>query len=544
MSNIVPLNITKPCPFVDLQGFQWRGVDAGQDAAGGDDNEAAPADEATFSAQVESLGVDRAEPPRIHRRTVDTKQPQALPDTPQSAAIQAQQKTMTSRQQLDAQTAPVEDNHLDPLLKTFIGAWAGNGFNMIFVPISDNELKPLEKLTDIGPKDNKLIVNLMTEQWTFGPSLGKIPNRGMLKQNPIVLGGLPYLQTVQDVTNELTGKPDKATTDRSGIHFEPGVFLHVPQAHESFHKPADGLNRPSIVRMASIPHGTTINAQGLVPGPNDKTKEPVIKPVDTTPFSLSGGPGNRQLIFHSMDAEKENVLREPANLSKFNSTGTGRITTDIIKDPNTVLRNANKGLKMEETITFQLSTGVGKGQRSVGANLNGGGTTNISFLHGFQGQREKFNVTDKGKTTEKEKVTERFDITTAAPDNLDMPNAHAESMTNQWWIEKVKYDVEVPPLREFETATLWAKMPEVTNPKGEKVPSTAPTPRFAVTAPVGGVPKPVTIQVQGTQLQYSQTVNLNFGLRPGGILTWPHVSVATLVPVAPQPFVMEPSKKL
>ena len=44
-----------------------------------------------------------------------------------------------------------------------------------------------------------------------------------------------------------------------------------------------------------------------------------------------------------------------------------------------------------------------------------------------------------------------------------------------------------------------------------------------------------TVKVFGIQIQYSQTVHLNFGPR-GTILTWPHISAATLVPVAPQPW--------
>ena len=39
-----------------------------------------------------------------------------------------------------------------------------------------------------------------------------------------------------------------------------------------------------------------------------------------------------------------------------------------------------------------------------------------------------------------------------------------------------------------------------------------------------------TLTVRYTQIQYSQSVFLNFGP-----LTWPHVSVATLIPAAPIP---------
>jgi hypothetical protein len=41
---------------------------------------------------------------------------------------------------------------------------------------------------------------------------------------------------------------------------------------------------------------------------------------------------------------------------------------------------------------------------------------------------------------------------------------------------------------------------------------------------------PRTIKVAATQIQYSQHVLLNFAT-----LSWPHISVATLVPASPLP---------
>jgi hypothetical protein len=167
-----------------------------------------------------------------------------------------------------------------------------------------------------------------------------------------------------------------------------------------------------------------------------------------------------------------------------------------------VLEKAIEGQEIIDTITFSLSTGLSKDTKdpSIASNIpGGGGTANISFLG---------------------------------------PNAQAEFMTNTWWVETVLYDVKIQgPLSPGETVKeVWATMPEVSVPgdKTKKQPSLAPTPVFSITAPPGGVKeKEKTIKVPGTQLQYSQTVNLNFAG-----LTWPHVSVATLVPTAPQPFLM------
>ncbi|KAK3322854.1 hypothetical protein B0H66DRAFT_474009 [Apodospora peruviana] len=394
-------------------------------------------------------------------------------------------------------------------LEEFKGAYAGNGFNMIFRPRAfprdkDGKLiKDTVKAED-GVKDNVLQVNLTTEQWTFGPTLGEIPNRGLENQGDINLGGLPYLQTVQDVTNEASGRGDRLPTDKpNGIHLEPGVFLAVPGSGTT--------GGTSIVRMASIPHGTTINAQGLAPDKNAKrSRRPDFNKhvIDTTPFDI-GDPSKRKTnpkFFPNMIAERpNNELREPKDLSKFTDKtgGTGRITTEIIKNPNLVLEKATEGQEIIDTVTFSLSTGPSKipNDPSLASHVSGGGgIANISFLK---------------------------------------PNAEVELMTNTWWVETVLYDVKIQgPLSGGETVKeVWATMPEVSVPgqTGKKQASLAPTPVFSITAPPGGFKdKEKTLKVPGIQLQYSQTVNLNF---KG--LTWPHVSVATLVPTAPQRIVMK-----
>jgi hypothetical protein len=56
-----------------------------------------------------------------------------------------------------------------------------------------------------------------------------------------------------------------------------------------------------------------------------------------------------------------------------------------------------------------------------------------------------------------------------------------------------------------------------------------PVPSFAVTSATA-IPAETTIDVTYTQIQYTQTVFLDFNG-----LTWPHVSVATLVPNDPVP---------
>ena len=92
-----------------------------------------------------------------------------------------------------------------------------------------------------------------------------------------------------------------------------------------------------------------------------------------------------------------------------------------------------------------------------------------------------------------------------------------------FWIETVVYQVEVPELEAGIPAVVLS--PVATNP---------PTlqPKFLASVPflpgkkfAGG-----TIHVAAIQIQYTQKVILNFAG-----LSWPHVSVATLVPADPIP---------
>jgi len=482
-----PLNITNPTPILSLRGFKWDSVDKPEDNAHHDDGGHHGKDQVPLVAAAASSLSGRPGPPGPGPRP-GPPSPGPKPDivAPRLPEVLADQLN------IGAPPAPVAFP-----LSQFRGAWAGNGFNMIFRPLSNSTVVSEPAA---GPRDNILELNLTTEQLTFGASLGAIPNRGFEAQPDITLGGLPYLQTIQDVTNLETGRGDKPVP--TDIHFEPGIWLHVPAANFQ--------SGPSVCRMASIPHGTTINAQGLIPVKVTTTAlggaagGPTIPDVDTTPFRF-GDPNGKVNAFSNMTAEIENGMRIPKKLDQFIKAGT--ITTPIIKNPNIVLRNHILGQVITETISFEVSTGpTGNPVNLNGAQLNGGGTANISFLNGPQAQ-----------------------ITTQAPGATDNPNAHAELMRSRFWVETVQYQVVVPKMGGRQTVLLRPTMPAG---------ATAPTPVFAITAPLGGNKETKTITVPGLQIQYSQTVNLNFGPK-GFMLTWPHVSVATLVPTEPQPFQMK-----
>jgi hypothetical protein len=344
-------------------------------------------------------------------------------------------------------------------LANFTGNFAGSGFNTIFRPDNSTTPTPFPKPVS-GQPDNVLELNLTHETLSFSSSLGSVPNRGMVQADAF-LNGVPYLQSISDVT-----------TGRSiGIHFEPGLWVIVPPTSD----PAEGS---TLVRMASIPHGTTINAQGTFvshAGP------PTIPPVDITPF-VEGSPGFL-IPFPSQTASNNDTPRIPQDLTSFIAAGT--ITQAILTDPNTVLRNAITGLDITETITISVST-------APSLPLFGGGSDNIAFLWGNAGA-----------------------VTAPHPAGQ---NAQTLQMTATFWIETVKRTILVPIFREGQPPLTLKPTPNHPN---------EPLPEFTVRPPFP-LPRPRPITITFTQIQYSQKVLLNFNG-----LTWPHVSVATLVPAGP-----------
>lgn len=116
------------------------------------------------------------------------------------------------------------------VLENFTGNFAGTGFNLIFRPNSGqtkfkNPLDPSLPAPPNPPNENVLELNLTTESLSFSGPLGEVPNRGLEKQTDIKLNGVPYVQAINDVTNLATGK---GNAPASPIHFEPGLWMHVP----------------------------------------------------------------------------------------------------------------------------------------------------------------------------------------------------------------------------------------------------------------------------------------------------------------------------
>jgi len=251
------------------------------------------------------------------------------------------------------------------------------------------------------------------------------------------------------------------------------LFMRTPASK----RPGVGA---TISRMASIPHGTTINAQCLDPGFVWTNGAPQIdgQGVDITPFFIDQ-PQNTLGAFHNLTATTGTRNRLPNVLGPFAKVNA----IQNFKHPLQTLADLNKVKNIIKFRTFKVTT------ESTDA-LPGGGTANIAFLQG------KTAPTDKN------------------PD----ANANAVTVTCQYWISVVQVEVEIQPTMQ--------NIVEVTPPAPANTPLgvTIVHPTFIIRLrrPLA---HPVKFNVNYTQIQYAQNVTLNFG-----VLSWPHISVATLIP--------------
>ena len=278
------------------------------------------------------------------------------------------------------------------------GTWSGKGFNLIARP--DHQ----------GGNDIFLELNLTEETLVFDSIGAPIPNRGSA-QDDINLFGIHYLQKINDATTH------------GALHIEPGIWANVPVTTAP-------PETASVARMACIPHGNSMLAEGTsftVAGP------PAFSPVNTVPFPVGGStpPPGAPNGFPEYNLAAPNPFRT--------SPLPAAITQAMVTNPNTVLAAAIAGQVIDKTTVLNIGTVPSftiatTPPTVVNISDGGGGVENIPFL-----------------TT----------------------NANAATVLATFWIERVKH------------------------PSG-----------------IGHF----------LQLQYVQTVLLNFlGL------SWPHVSVATLV---------------
>ena len=198
--------------------------------------------------------------------------------------------------------------------------------------------------------------------------------------------GVRYLQQISDVNTK------DAHGHHAGLHIEPGLWLSIPAT-------VDPVVQSSVARLASIPHGTTIVAQGsafTVNGP------PIIGPVNLNPFPIGNPAG--AFTFPEQDLTVATDFRTPA-------AGLVRVTQEMINNPNIVIASKAAGQTITSTAVLQVTTNH--------TPILGGGVANTAFLEG----------------------------------GADGPNADAALVTATFWIETVQ-GAEHPQLQYTQTVLL------------------------------------------------------------------------------------------
>ncbi|MGH2867058.1 MAG: heme-binding protein [Solirubrobacteraceae bacterium] len=213
------------------------------------------------------------------------------------------------------------------------GTWKGHGFNTIWRPHH-------------GGQDRFLELNLTTETLVFTKINGPIPNRGFLMHD-IDMFGLTYMQQISE------------TSTGAGLHIEPGIWAHVP--------PTTNPSEPStVVRMASIPHGTVILAQGTTQFINGGP--PHIPDNNIIPFFI-GSPPPANSDFPSGEQQFPELNLSIPTAFRLASPG---VTQAMLKNPNSVLQAALAGQHIKNRTFIQVS--------SKHHPIQGGGTANTAFL--------------------------------------------------------------------------------------------------------------------------------------------------------------------
>jgi hypothetical protein len=234
-----------------------------------------------------------------------------------------------------AATEPEASHAAGPLgpLAQLPGTWKGQGFNTIWRPHR-------------GSQDRFLELNVTEETLVFTKINGQIPNRGLLMHD-IDLFGLTYMQQIAEKD---TG---------AGLHIEPGIWASVPAT-------TNPLEPSTVVRMASIPHGTVILAQGKAQTLG--AGHPAIPDNNIIPFPIGTQPPANSDFNSAKAAFPELDL---AISTPFRQRSHG-VTQGMIENPNSVIQSAVVGQTITHRTFIQIST--------TGHPVKGGGTANTAFL--------------------------------------------------------------------------------------------------------------------------------------------------------------------
>jgi hypothetical protein len=355
------------------------------------------------------------------------------------------------------------------LLRDFAGTWSGYGFNLIARPDAKDG-------TNLYLELNQTHEVLKLD--TIGSS---IPNRAFGQNEDLELFGLTYLQKISDV---VTG---------GALHIEPGIW--VTQGSTAYPPETAPAGAQIIARMASIPHGNSMLAEGIaeqfegaptLTAGGSQYAFSKFPSFNSTPFPVPASPGVP--AFNAAGSSEKLTVPVPPNFQQYDislpisSTNT---RTPFGNTPPVPLPASILGVPMQDVVNDPIlllqaviKQQVAEGHSFKGSVLNIATQVPLTFLttpNTPTGPTVKVSLTDGGGGIENIPFLEGGE-----PVGAQGPNADTVTVYATFWIEHVM-------------------------PKNER---------------------------PFTQLQYAQMVVLNFpiflALPKVVMIGWPHISVATL----------------
>jgi hypothetical protein len=280
-----------------------------------------------------------------------------------------------------------------------------------------------------------------------------IANRSLFERT-VALGGVAYVQSIID----------SGDVKRTGQHFESGVLAHVP-----------GTSIPkepaTVVRMASIPHGTTINLQGTA----ETVKAPIFEPESITPFIFD----DSSALVRFFEEDLDHCSRSRTERSRVPT-----LTKEKLRNPNLFLAEKLEHATVVSATVMRFNSDSGLPGATP---KEGGGLAHIAMLAG-----ENLGVSEKADGVGATSVA-NGGVRTVAATRGAKHAAHALTCGTNVGASGVRATRGPNAKAHLVTATFWIE--QLQGPAGAEV----------------------------TQLQYSQRVLLHFD----GLL-WPHITVGTL----------------
>jgi len=359
------------------------------------------------------------------------------------------------------------------LLRDLGGTWRGHGFNLIARP----DFK--------GNAPLYLQLNQTDETLTIEPIGSAIPNRGF-GQTDIELFGLTYLQKISDAA---TG---------GALHIEPGIWVTQPKTDYPPELPPPGGR--IIARMATIPHGNSVLAQG---GATKFTGPPTL----TT--------ATQQYAFSAFPSFNSTPFGIPANSNppKLNAAGSSeKLTAPALVPPAPPFTEYDLTVP-DSAANPRTPFGTSPAEPPLPASIDGVPMQDVvnDPVRLLQAVIEKQVANGHSFEGVALNIATQPSITfLSQPNDPTGPSAPVPVTDGAGGIENILFlDGEEPP---------------VTGAKGPNAQTSLVYATFWIEK----------VSRQGRepfmQLQYAQMTILNFGILnvPNVILGWPHISVATL----------------